>query len=72
MYFNFIFAIEAGIGKAPSMGNPHPQPCFYLTGDGDDFGGGDGDGKTFPDLTTSHCNPYCPAVGTFYLKLLKY
>ncbi|GMN39997.1 hypothetical protein TIFTF001_009220 [Ficus carica] len=44
--------------EAPSTGNPHLQLHFYLSEDGDedededkdDFGGGDVDGKAFPDL----------------------
>ena len=38
------------MGEAPSTKNPRPWPRFYLGGDGDDFEGGDGDGKAFPGL----------------------
>ncbi|GMN56183.1 hypothetical protein TIFTF001_025303 [Ficus carica] len=44
------------MGEVLLIGNPHPWPLFYLSGDGDrnedDFGGGDGDGdgKAFPSL----------------------
>ena len=46
--------------ETPSMGNPHPhhQPRFYVSGDGDDFGYRDGDGKAFIDPVPSHCHPY--------------
>lgn len=46
---------------APSTENLRPRPRFCLNGGGhrdeDDFGGGDGDGKAFPDPTPPRCHP---------------
>ena len=59
----------AGMGKAPPMGNPRPQPCFYLCGDGDrdedDFESGDGNGKTIPGPGPPRCHPYSLGRGSF-------
>ena len=49
---------EAGMRKAPQIGNPHPRPRFNLWGDGDDFGGGDGDDKAIPGPAPPRCYPY--------------
>ena len=49
-----------GMGKPPSMGNPHPDPAFIQlmmgTEIGRILGDGDGDKKAYPDLTPLH--PY--------------
>ncbi|GMN45739.1 hypothetical protein TIFTF001_014933 [Ficus carica] len=48
---------EMGMGKAPPMGNPRPQSHVYLSGDGDDFEGGDVDEKAFSGPTSPRCHP---------------
>ena len=52
--------------KAPSTGNPHPRPRFYLCGDGngdrDCFEGEDGDRKAISGPAQPHCHPYMSPV----------
>ena len=39
---------EEDMIKAPLIENPRPQPCFYLSRDGNDFKNRDGYEKAFP------------------------
>ena len=47
----------AGIEKVLPTKNLRLRPCFYLCGDGDSFGGRDGDGKTIPGPAPPLCHP---------------
>ena len=49
-----------GMGKVPLTGNSRLQSRFYSCGDGDqdgnDFEGGDGNGKAIPDPAPPRCH----------------
>lgn len=47
---------KMGMGQALPMGNPRPWSYVYLSRDGDDFEGGNVDGKTFS------CLPHLVAI----------
>ncbi|GMN40897.1 hypothetical protein TIFTF001_010126 [Ficus carica] len=57
MYINKYMGNETVMGKTLMMGNSRPLPRFHLSGDGDDFDGGDGNEKAFPSLVPSHFHP---------------